>query len=209
LLSLKKKVLLNNFGKIQKLVWHPHFQLGTLGNHPAYSPLRTSWLYQTNMHKNWTCLITSGTNRCWYKFLISNFINIWSEYFHGWNMWTDQTSFPLCINFVCFMWRMHGNHGCFEFLFITKITLTKVIFWVVVPCGLVDRYHCFREIHCLHLQASLHPWRWLCYFEMLVSTYESTWCYYPEDQQWHLHHRENLNSHINQNCFVSKWPIIL
>jgi hypothetical protein len=39
-----------------------------------------------------------------------------------------------------------------------------LVFWVVTPCGLVGR--------CQHFGGTL------------VSTYKSTWCYYPEDQHW-------------------------
>jgi hypothetical protein len=37
--------------------------------------------------------------------------------------------------------------------------------------------------------------------KMLVSTYESTQRQNPEEQQRHLHHHENLKSHITVYCF--------
>jgi hypothetical protein len=59
-----------------------------------------------------------------------------------------------------------------------------MFFWVVMLCGLIHRYQCFRETYCLHLQA----WR------TLVSIYESTWHHNPEQQHHHRH--ENLKSQV-------------
>jgi hypothetical protein len=41
---------------------------------------------------------------------------------------------------------------------------------------------------------------------MLVSTYKSTRHYNPEEQHWHLHHRENLKSHAMKGLWkTTKW----
>jgi hypothetical protein len=52
--------------------------------------------------------------------------------------------------------------------------MKMAVFWVVVPCRLVEFYQCFRGLYCLlhQVQAS----------ETLVNLYQSTWCYKPEER---------------------------
>lgn len=63
-------------------------------------------------------------------------------------------------------------------------------FWVVYPSELVLKYQSFGETSCLSLQGCV------CRSDMLVSTYDSTWHYNPEDQVRH-HHGDRLKSHNN------------
>jgi hypothetical protein len=36
---------------------------------------------------------------------------------------------------------------------LTTVKMSMLVFWVVMPCGLVGRYQRFGETHCLHLQS--------------------------------------------------------
>jgi hypothetical protein len=65
------------------------------------------------------------------------------------------------------------------FLMVVKI----LIFWVVMPCGLVGKDQCFEGIYCLHLPLKMEA---VCSSEILVSTYKSAWHYNSEDQHQQL-----------------------
>jgi hypothetical protein len=57
---------------------------------------------------------------------------------------------------------------------LTQGLILILVFWLVLPCGCVGRYH-----EALKMEA-------ICSSKMLVSTYESTQCYNPEEQHQHL-----------------------
>jgi hypothetical protein len=38
---------------------------------------------------------------------------------------------------------------------LTGMNMSKLVFWVVAPCGLVGKYHHFEGTYCLHLQPSV------------------------------------------------------
>jgi hypothetical protein len=63
--------------------------------------------------------------------------------------------------------------------------ILKLVFWVLIICGLTCRYQHSGETYCLHL----HSQSWRQYtgilVGMLVSTCKSTQCYNPEDKHQH------------------------
>lgn len=73
----------------------------------------------------------------------------------------------------------------------------QVFFWVVMPCGLVDRCQCLEEWTAF-MSKSLKME--VCSSEVLVSAYKSTWHQNPEDQHWHVHSHENLKL-----CVLCSW----
>jgi hypothetical protein len=67
------------------------------------------------------------------------------------------------------------------------------VFWVVVPCRLVEVYQRFRGTCCLHYQGDETSARTS---ETLVNFYQTTRRYNPEDSHLHTHSRENLESYL-------------
>jgi hypothetical protein len=58
--------------------------------------------------------------------------------------------------------------------------MLMMVFWVVIPCGLVGGYRCFRGIYCLYLYPedegkAIHS------FKTLETTYKTIQCQNPED----------------------------
>jgi hypothetical protein len=53
-----------------------------------------------------------------------------------------------------------------------------LLFSVVTLCGLLGKYQHFREAHHFHCQEQKET---VCFSEMLVSTYKSTWWHSPEE----------------------------
>jgi hypothetical protein len=51
-----------------------------------------------------------------------------------------------------------------------------LVFWAAIPCGLVGRYQQFGQTSALNMET-------VCFSELLVSTYKSTWHYNPEEKQ--------------------------
>jgi hypothetical protein len=39
-----------------------------------------------------------------------------------------------------------------KFEVLTTVKISMLVFWLVTPCELVGRYHCFGGAYCLHLQ---------------------------------------------------------
>jgi hypothetical protein len=64
----------------------------------------------------------------------------------------------------------------FEVLMAARMKMA--VFWVVVPCSLVEVYR-FRGPCCLHLIALMM--KAASTSETLVNIYQTTWCYNPED----------------------------
>jgi hypothetical protein len=54
-----------------------------------------------------------------------------------------------------------------RFEVLTAMKMPLLIFWIVTPYGLVDRYQHFRETYFLHLQAS--RWRQYVRYEVLTA----------------------------------------
>jgi hypothetical protein len=54
------------------------------------------------------------------------------------------------------------------------VTMMMAVFWVVAPCRLVWVYQRFRGLYCLHHQGE----------EPVINSYQSTWCYNPEDSHF-------------------------
>jgi hypothetical protein len=65
------------------------------------------------------------------------------------------------------------NHGRFEILMAVKMSV--LVFWVVMLCGLVGRYHHFEEHTVFFFRAE----EAVCLSKMLVCMYKFTWCYKP------------------------------
>jgi hypothetical protein len=80
----------------------------------------------------------------------------------------------------------------FEVLMVESTKMA--VFWVVVPCSLVEVYQRFRGPCCLShqgdlmMEASRTP-------ETLVNFYQTTRQYNPEDSHLRTHRRENLKSY--------------
>jgi hypothetical protein len=77
--------------------------------------------------------------------------------------------------------------------------LKMAVFWVIVPCSLVQAYRHFRGACCLHHQGD-HP-------EMSVNFYQTTWRTNPEDSHLHTCCHENLKSHL-WFLFIAPFPCI-
>jgi hypothetical protein len=73
------------------------------------------------------------------------------------------------------------------YVLVIYTSMSILFLWVVTPCGLVCGYKRFGG---LRIEA-------VCPSETLVSTYESTRRYKPEDQHRHPHRRESLRSHTH------------
>jgi hypothetical protein len=58
--------------------------------------------------------------------------------------------------------------------------------WIVAPCSLVDSYQQFEGTSYPRLQGGM------CSSEMLVLTYQASWCHNSEDHHMNLLHCENL-----------------
>jgi hypothetical protein len=76
----------------------------------------------------------------------------------------------------------------FEVLMVASMKMA--VFWVIVPCSLVEVYRRFRGAHHLMIEAASTS-------EMLANFYQTTWHYNPEDSHLHTHHHENLKSYLN------------
>jgi hypothetical protein len=76
------------------------------------------------------------------------------------------------------------------------------VFWVVVPCSLVEIYYRFRGPCCLHHQGLLIALMMEAArsSETLVNFYQTTRRYNPEDRHLRTNRRENLKSYL-RNCF--------
>jgi hypothetical protein len=93
----------------------------------------------------------------------------------------------------------------FEVLRAVKISM--LVFWVVMPCGLVGRYQRFGGKYCFILQVTpAMKMKAGCSIEALVSTDKSTLCCNPEHQQRHnkghfgmLHHMQSSVAGIFRN----------
>jgi hypothetical protein len=75
------------------------------------------------------------------------------------------------------------------------------VFWVVVPCSLVEVYQRFRgpccshEIIALMMEAARTS-------EKLVNFYQTTRRYNPEDSHLRTHRRENLKSYLKEKDYM-------
>jgi hypothetical protein len=65
------------------------------------------------------------------------------------------------------------------------------VLWAVAPCSLVEVYQRFRGPCCLYHQGDGTS-------EMLVSFYQTTRRYSPEDSRLHTRRRENLKPHSEE-----------
>lgn len=72
--------------------------------------------------------------------------------------------------------------------FYIKIT---VVFWVVVPCSLVESYKCFGRTCWLHLQGTR-----VNSFETVVTFYQTLQHHLPLDSNFHVHCHEKFKLHI-------------
>jgi hypothetical protein len=70
-------------------------------------------------------------------------------------------------------------------------TDSMLVFWVLMHCRRVGTYQRVGSPSS-GLKTALET---VCFSETLVSTYKSTWRYYPEDQHQYIDGRENLKSH--------------
>jgi hypothetical protein len=62
------------------------------------------------------------------------------------------------------------------------------VFWVVVPCSLVEVYRRFTGAYCFHNQG-----------DPPVNAYQTIRHNNPEDSHLHTRRRENLKSHLFQS----------
>jgi hypothetical protein len=79
------------------------------------------------------------------------------------------------------------------------------VFWVVVPCSLVEVYQRFTGLCCLHHQGDLKRWHLITLMmeaarasETLVNFYQTTRRYNPEDSHLRTHRRENIKPYRNK-----------
>jgi hypothetical protein len=79
------------------------------------------------------------------------------------------------------------------------VKMSRLVFWVVIPCGLVGRYKLFGGTYHLHFQTDLKM-EVVCSSETLISTYKSTQHYNPEDQ------KDHFLKYIDQLIFVMETP---
>jgi hypothetical protein len=59
-----------------------------------------------------------------------------------------------------------GKYKQVRFQFLTVASMKMAVFWVIVPCSLVEVCHCFRGAYCLHHQGD--------HSEMLTYFYQTT-----------------------------------
>lgn len=87
-------------------------------------------------------------SRHWLKHLCYNFVNKCT-----WNVQTGR-HFLFVIETVLNSVSISNISVCSGQKSKIEVLTVKMIsfFWIVMPCGFVGRYRCFREIYCLYLQ---------------------------------------------------------
>jgi hypothetical protein len=78
------------------------------------------------------------------------------------------------------------------------------VFWVVTLCNIVVGYQYFRGSCYLQLKNFTLKMETARTSETLISYYNTTQCYNPEDLNLNLHHHENLKSHIKNKTIVKR-----
>jgi hypothetical protein len=75
--------------------------------------------------------------------------------------------------------------------------MKMAVFWVVLPCSLVEVYQRFRGPCCLHHQSEVFALMMEAArsSETLVNFYQTIRVYNPEDSHLPANRRENLNSY--------------
>jgi hypothetical protein len=60
-------------------------------------------------------------------------------------LWANQ-------NYISHMFHIFGTTDCLGFEVLMVVSAKMTVFWVVVPCSLVEVYQRFRGLCCLHPQ---------------------------------------------------------
>jgi hypothetical protein len=71
-----------------------------------------------------------------------------------------------------------------------------LLFCVVTPCRLVDRYQLFGKTYCLHLHGCPKDGDSVFFLNSVIYL-KSTQGHNPQEHHFHLHRREDLKSHIS------------
>jgi hypothetical protein len=98
----------------------------------------------------------------------------------------------------CSVWITLVANNFFASFLPPPVALKMAVFWVVVPCILVEVYHYFRCACCL-----CHREWWLT----LVNFYHTTWHYNTEGCHLHTHCQENLKSYFSCFLVFSPWKM--